>query len=196
MHSQRNRWIQQGGELIACAMGRNSFTRVHGGKHVSGPENQEQHAGNDQRHEDKEIGECSDLHVSEPLAWVVVEESIKHRQRGFNQPGHGVGEVVHSHLRLAALWRLALDKLRPDSRPVVGAEVLTRYRAFGGLLDLHAAFNWDGPIALSPLADSRLPNAKGFRQMSLATKGLNGFVDCVHEHQYRHYRCSAQVHCL
>lgn len=110
MHSQRNRTENAGGQRFAGDWCHYAGARVHGGKHVSGPENQEQHAGNDQRHEDKEIGECSDLHDSEPLAWVVVEDAIKNRQNGFDQPGHGAGDVVHLGLRFLAL-RCALKPL-------------------------------------------------------------------------------------
>lgn len=193
MHRSRNRLIQQGGFLTACAMGRNGFARVHGG------ESHSEHLSTNPSGQHQKNKACCDQVGEHRLA---LEADPVHGPHGRDDgnPADGLvdeGKYGHGSLLCGfTLGRLALDKLRPDSRPVVGAEVLTRYRAFGGLLDLHAAFNWDGPIALSPLADSRLPNAKGFRQMSLATKGLNGFVDCVHEHQYRHCRCSTQVHCL
>lgn len=109
MHCQRNRTENAGGQRFAGDWCHYAGARVHGGKHVSGPENQEQHAGNDQRHEDKEVGDCSDLHVSEPFAWVVMEDAIKNRQGGFDQPGHGVGDAVHSGLRFLALWLLRVQ---------------------------------------------------------------------------------------
>lgn len=309
MHRSCNRWIKQGWELIACAMGRNSFTRVHGGEHVSGPEQQHQHACYDQRHEHEEVSERGEgVHSSIPLArlddaqklhaelrghpshgcdagWVCGELGILLVQVAKRLPYGGVLRVIaiigkrfatrvalyanpdlithdveslflrvdlldsgqqrislslqfilppqvstkditrqllvrantysdagqfridtqsltnkvaslgvevedlriktckrvgdHSGLGFLALG--CLDQLGPDALPIVGAQVLTRYRAFGGLLDRIAVLCRDRVATVQPVPDMLLLDSDRRGERRLTSDDFNCAFECFHK---------------
>jgi hypothetical protein len=43
-----------------------------------------------------------------------------------------------------------VDQFRPDTMPIVRAEILACYNSIRCLLDSNAAFNWDWPRTISP----------------------------------------------
>lgn len=90
----------------------------------------------------------------------------------------------------------AVGWLRPIPLPIVRAEVLAAHYAICCALNLDAAGNRNGPLSARPLAYGWLFDSKLCSQFFLASDSLNGFVDCIHAHKYRHCRCLTQVYCL
>lgn len=76
-------------------------------------------------------------------------------------------------------------QLRPDSVPVIGAQVPAPHSCACGALNVHASLNWHGPVAVLPFGHCWLFDAKRISQRLLATKYGDRlrdalFVICAH----------------
>lgn len=80
------------------------------------------------------------------------------------------------------------DQFRPDTVPVIRAEVAAGDGACSGALDYHAALCRHRALTTRPLTDRRLPDAKQISQRRLASNAFDRSLNGAHVRNHRHCR--------